>query len=92
MVKLQKQTDKERWFKVLGSNDQYLVAMRKAKMSLYDVKKRSDEHMICSMSNDKNCPKKMKVENSDAVGEKYIKDDDGNSTYSDDGTNTANKH
>ena len=60
---------------------------------MFDAKKRADERTIRSRYKDKNfifkLAKKFKHDNRDVVGEKCVRDDNGNPSYSDDAKKTA---
>ena len=72
-----------------GDKEKYLQAKRKAKFAVYAARKRAQEDKFGDLkSNDQRNrifkeARRMKNENQDIVGEKCIKDDDGNLAFDD---------
>ena len=73
-----------------GSIEEYLDAKRKAKSAVFRAKKEASDQKFSNLDdNDKlsyvfKTARKMKGENQDIVGDKCVKDDDGNIAYDDD--------
>ena len=72
-----------------GDKEKYLQAKRKAKSAVYTARKRAQEDKFGDLkSNDQRNQilkeaRRMKIYNQDIVGEKCIKDDDGNLAFDD---------
>ena len=73
-----------------GSKELYLAAKRRAKHDVYIAKKAASEanfdnlHEKDKLNHVFKMARKMKLENQDIVGDKCIRDDDGNIAYDDD--------
>ena len=67
-----------------GSKEDYLAAKKCAKSAVYNAKKVAQETQFTAISTEKDCnkifklAKKMKVENTDITGDKYIKNKGNN--------------
>ena len=77
-------------WKMGGSKEEYLAAKRSAKSAVYEAKKNSAEEKFSNLQGDREklnyvfkSARKLNRENQDIVGDKCVKDDEGNIAYDD---------
>ena len=87
-IKLKRKLWKE-WKKGLKSKDEYLAAKRKAKSTVYFAKKSANDRKFGDLNSTEQrnlifkMARKMKEDNKDIIGEKCVKDQEGNMAFDD---------